>query len=293
MMFRFIWIVVGAGMIYLANRLGRNRVSYADGQRIERHSLEVERTLAWVTGITEAVLITFGEWRGLFVVWRRLLIGRVIDEALLATVMTAFAVGALIGWISWWVARHSEAYPPADYAAQCYASETAEAERAARAATIAERARTNRRAAIIASQPLPLVSISPGAARKTAQADEPIVARQPEVTPTDRASLIEPLPPRLQLDKQGLHLELANPELDKKLKIAKMQYDATLQLIQWELAEMSSAAEQPTPTQSLLERLSAEGKAVVEFTGEGKSRRVTRILARTQPARSSQAEKIS
>lgn len=293
-MFRFIWIVVGVGMIHLANRLGRNRVSYADGQRIERHSLEVERTLAWATGITEAVLITLGEWRGLFVVWLRTLAGRTAEEAMLATVVTCVACGALIGWISWWVARHSEAYPPEDYAVQCYARQVAEAERESRAAWVAEKARVNRQAAIIASRPLPLIAISLRAAmttrnaRKTTQADEPTAARQPEVTPTDWASLVEPLPSKFQLDKTGLHLELVNPEMEETLKTAREQYEANLTRVQQQLAELTAKAQEPTPTQSLLERLLTEGKAVVEFTGEGKSRRVTRISARTQPARSSQ-----
>lgn len=299
MMLRFLWIFVGAGLIYLANRLGRNRIIYADGRRIKRHSLEVERTFAWVTGITEAVLITLGEWRGLFVVWLRPLEGRTAEEAMLATVMTCAACGALIGWISWWVARHSEVYPPADYAVQCYARQAAEAERESRAAWVAEKARVNRQAAIIASRPLPLIAISLGAARatrnarKTVKADEPITAHQPEVIPTDWASLVEPLPSKFQLDKTGLHLELVNPEMEEVLKTARERYEANLAQVQQQLAELTATAQEPTSTRSLLERLSAEGKAVVEFTGEGKSRRVTRILARTQPARSSQAEKIS
>lgn len=278
MMFRFLWVAVGAGMIYLANRLGRNRIVYADGQRIERHSLEVERTLAWVTGIVETVLITLGEWRGLFVIWLRPLEGRAAEEAMLATVMTCAACGAFIGWLSWWVARHSEVYPPADYAVQCYARQAAEAERESRAAWVAEKARVNRR------RTLPLIVLSPQETKRQ------LASRSQ--TPIDWASLVGPLPPKLQLDGTGLHLELVNPEMEETLKTAQEQYEANLAQVQQQLAELTAAAQTSTPTRSLLERLSAEGEVIVEFDGEGEKRRATRIAARTRPARSSQ-EKIS
>lgn len=271
------WIPVGVGLIFLANQLGKCRVRYVGGKRVERYSSKIETFYAWSVAAIEAMLITFGEWRNLFIIWWHRLDGRTAEEAMLAAVMTAFTLGVFVGWIAWWVARHSEITPIESAQPRSAVTKTDEiAERMCVLRTVVETSRT-----------LQLVSILPEAGVKgeshasvvteTAMVDHP---QQPDVTNIDWSALVKPVSPCLRLSDNGLHLERVDEEVKMTLEEAQAQYEANLARIQRYL--MANKPAEESSTKPLLERLAAEGKVIIQLDGRGKDQRVVSITARSK-----------
>lgn len=261
------WIPVGVASIFLANQLGKCRVRYVGGKRVERYSSKIETFYAWGVAAVEVMLITFGEWRNLFIIWWHRLDGRTAEETMLAAIMTAFALGAFVGWIAWWVARHSEVYPPA---------ESAQPRPTGVTKAVAETPRS-----------LQLISILPEAGVKgeshasvvteTAMVDHP---QQPDVPNTDWSALVKPVSPCLRLSDDGLHLERVDEEVKMTLEEAQAQYEASLAWIQRYL--MANKPAEESPAKPLLEKLATEGKVIIQLDGKGKDQRVVSITARSK-----------